>query len=66
MIENKPFISGSGDFKGKFWACSANRPSKLVPLKAKTQFRSQKRPVAKVLRILPGKIDLLTPFFRTL
>ena len=54
IIENKPFISCSGDFKGKFCAFGANRPSTLVPLKAKTQFQSQKRPVAKVLGILPG------------
>ena len=53
MIENKPFISGSEDFKGKFCACGANRPPTLVPLKAKTQFWSEKRPVAKVLGILP-------------
>ena len=54
IIENKPFISGSGDFKEKFCALGANRPPSLVPLKAKTQFHSQKRSVAKVLGILPG------------
>ena len=30
-----------------------NRPPTLIPLKAKTQFQSQKRPVAKLLGILP-------------
>ena len=54
MIENKPFISGSRDCKGKFFACGANRLPTSVTLKAKTQFRSQKRPVTKVLGILPG------------
>ena len=54
IIEDKPFISGSEDFKGNICACGANWPPTLVTPKAKTQFPSQKRPVAKVLGILPG------------
>ena len=50
IVENQPSIRGLGDSEEKF---GTYPPPTVVTPKAKTQFRSQKRPVAKVLGILP-------------